>query len=781
MKKIFQLTSILAVLSLLVLSCSRKELSTDQYDSAKVVLQAYGPQPVVRGGTLRFVGSNLDQVATVTIPGVEPLAPEVVTSGVHSEIRVTVPKDGPVPGFPVLTLQDGTTLTGKTQITFDEPISIEEFTSGTIYPGETLTIKGDYFNLIHEIVFASKVKVSEDEFISHSRYEIKVAVPEEAQTGKFSLGTVDETKIDAESADDKALLATLNLIESETDLTVGTAAGVFPEEAIKAYEEIAISGSHLLLVEDITIGGNYSVTEFEATDSEITFELSALAPDGEVALVMASGVSVPIGTLTTVAPSELAVSPAPIKAGAVLTVTGKDLDLVDNIVVGGEGLSDFDREATGTEISFPVPEKAVEGDVVLIMVNRKQVSVPFTLVKPEVTGFSANPAAAGSPITIEGTDLDLVAAVTFGGGVKVNVEATETAITVSVPTTAESGDLILNLKNGTTLSAGKLEVDKPVACYILTDLSEMEIHGGSVVTVEVANESVLTGVQVNGEAVQYILNGNALFICMPAMAGSGTIIRLESSNGAVEYTVEAIPATIIETVVMNQERNLGSWANEEAGGAFRLYKADLTAAGFAEGVILRFYVSQFAYAQLQINDANWGQIAIPQFGEGEAPETIDVEVDAAFYAKVMETSDGWGDTGMVVQGEGLVVKKVSVVVDNSETVLMNQERNLGSWANEEAGGAFRIYKADLAAAGIKPGKTLRFYVSQFAFAQLQINDANWGQIACPKFDKGAAPAIIDVVMDADFCTTVMETSDGWGDTAMVVQGEGLIVTKVTLK
>ena len=347
-------------------------------------------------------------------------------------------------------------------------------------------------------------------------------------------------------------------------------------------------------------------------------------------------------------------------AGAVLTVTGKDLDLVDNIVVGGEGLSDFDREATGTEISFPVPEKAVEGDVVLIMVNRKQVSVPFTLVKPEVTGFSANPAAAGSPITIEGTDLDLVAAVTFGGGVKVNVEATETAITVSVPTTAESGDLILNLKNGTTLSAGKLEVDKPVACYILTDLSEMEIHGGSVVTVEVANESVLTGVQVNGEAVQYILNGNALFICMPAMAGSGTVIRLESSNGAVEYTVEAIPATIIETVVMNQERNLGSWANEEAGGAFRIYKADLAAAGIKPGKTLRFYVSQFAFAQLQINDANWGQISCPKFDEGAAPAIIDVVMDADFCTTVMETSDGWGDTAMVVQGEGLIVTKVTL-------------------------------------------------------------------------------------------------------------------------
>ena len=206
MKKIFQLTSILAVLSLMVLSCAKETLSTDQYDSNVVALKAYGPQPVVRGGTLRFVGSNLDKVATVTIPGVDPIVPEVITSGEHSEIRVTVPKDGPIPGYPVLTLADGTTITGQTQITYSEPITLEEFAPAALYPGETLTVKGDYLNLIHEIVFNNKVIVSEDYFASHTRYEIKVVVPEEAQTGKFALGTVDETKVNADEAEGKALL-----------------------------------------------------------------------------------------------------------------------------------------------------------------------------------------------------------------------------------------------------------------------------------------------------------------------------------------------------------------------------------------------------------------------------------------------------------------------------------------------------------------------------------------------------------------------------------------------
>ena len=95
MKKIFNILTIVAGAALLVLSCGKKELDTNQFPAtSEVVLKSYGPRPVVRGGVLRFVGMNLDQVASVTIPGCEPITDiEVITSGVPSEIHVTVPKE----------------------------------------------------------------------------------------------------------------------------------------------------------------------------------------------------------------------------------------------------------------------------------------------------------------------------------------------------------------------------------------------------------------------------------------------------------------------------------------------------------------------------------------------------------------------------------------------------------------------------------------------------------------------------------------------------------------
>lgn len=78
-------------------SCSDEDYNTDQYQKG-VHLNVFGPSPVMRGGQLRFLGSNLDQVAQVIIPGVDPITNiEVIASGVPSEIRVTVPKDGPEP------------------------------------------------------------------------------------------------------------------------------------------------------------------------------------------------------------------------------------------------------------------------------------------------------------------------------------------------------------------------------------------------------------------------------------------------------------------------------------------------------------------------------------------------------------------------------------------------------------------------------------------------------------------------------------------------------------
>ena len=774
MKKIINISLVLAAALLIGVSCKEAvELSTDQFDANLVTLKAYGPQPVVRGGILRFIGSNLDKVATVTIPGVDPIVPEVVASGVHSEIRITVPKDGPEPGLAILTLTDGSTITSRTAISYSEPISIDSFSPAKVYPGETITIQGDYLNLIHEIVFNNKVNVSEDYFVSHSRYEIKVAVPEEAQTGKFALGTVDETKVDETSAEGKDLLETLNLVESDTELTVGTASAAFPSAAIKAGNTVSLTGDHLKLVEDITIG-DYTVSDFEASDTRLSFYLSEVAPDGEVSLVMASGVAVPIGTLTTVVPSELAVSPKPVKNGAELIVTGKDLDLVDNIEVGAAGISDFTCNDDGTEIKLTVPEAAVDGDVILIMVNRKQVSVPVTLVKPTVTGFSANPAAAGSDVTINGTDLDLVASVSFSGAdpVEVTEGATATEIVVAVPTAAESGKVVLNLKNGTSIEGPELGIDKPAGAYIAAMPADL-YSPGDMFIVDIENGAHLTGVQFDGEDVNFILADSKLYAQIPQGSNANTTITLVSDNGSVTYLMNIDPGDFIVTPIWTGSFECSSWNGNQ----------DLAWSGFdwstvAPGMILRFELESTKPADawwcisLRHGDS-WGNLPAPVPGQYDTPAS---PLDVVLTKAVLD--DLIANGGLVITGDGYILKSVSLVKDlRYGEAIWEGEFSCADWnGNQEL--AWGGYDWST----VKAGQTLYFHltstVAEDAWWCISLRHGDsWGNLPEPIPGQYDSPA--ESPMGVKLTQSVIDDLVAKG--GLVITGTGYKLTKVSLK
>lgn len=543
MKTMKKIILIVAAAALALVSCTREQLSTDQYSDSEVILKAYGPQPVVRGGTLRFIGSNLDKVKTVVIPEDNQITEiEVVSSGKHSEIRVTVPKETAAVGYPKLLLADGTELVGKTLLEYSENITIDKFSPAEVLPGADLTIEGDYLNLVHEVIFADNVKVSEEDFTTHTRYKIVVKVPETAQTGKFGLGTVDELAADGQENAEE-LLATLNIVESETALVVTTAKGTLAKTTLKAGETLSINGTNLNLVKSVELAGA-TVTEFTATATALSFALPATATDGDVVMVMASGVEVTAGTLTTVVPADLAAAPAPVKNGAALTITGKDLDLVTGLDFPNSTGAEF--AYADSKITVTVTEKAQEGDIVLHLANGKSVTVAYTLVKPAVTGFSANPAAAGSDVTINGTDLDLVASVTFGGDVTVDVEAAETAITVAVPTAAETAVLVLNLKNGASIEAIELAIDKPAGAYLPSAPADV-LKAGDMLILDIVNGEHLQQVLIGEEDVTFILNNGKLYVSVPSGVKVGAMLTLVSDNGTVTYPLNIDPGDRIVT------------------------------------------------------------------------------------------------------------------------------------------------------------------------------------------------------------------------------------------
>ena len=723
MKRIFEISSALIAMCLVTLTgCSPEELSTDQYVDDAVVLNVYGPQPVVRGGQLRFLGSNLDQVVQVIIPGVDPITEiEVVQAGVPSEIRITVPKDGPEVGYVTLVTSDGLEITTKTELTYSEPIVFESLSPESVKAGDVITITGDYLNLIHEVIFSENVFVSEKDFLKHDRYEIQVRVPEEAQTGVVSLGDLDEL-----NNEDPSLMA--NIITSEEELTVAlpVVTGLSPETC-KAGQTMTVTGQDLGLVATVRLPGA-DVTEFQVNEegTSLSCTLPAAAGDGEVLLVAKSGVEIPAGILETVIPSELSVSASPVKAGSTLSVSGKDLDLVTSVSLPNSGNVEGWQFSEGS-ITFTVPETAQEGDITLTMANGKTATVAFELVKPGNITYSSNPVSAGSELTITGDNLELVTGIVFGGGASVSIETSAETITVTVPTAAVTGVLTFNLSNGGTMEAPELQIDTPVSCYI-TELpsDDAEIYAGTVLIVPVENGDVLTGVQVNGENVSYLLNNGSLYISLPMTAGASTAIRLVSSNGETEYTIDCISNSVTERVIWTGEFAAGNWAGNQdlANGGFDWTSIDLSA-GKVTLVAELEQDSSASWWQFNLKSPaeKWPDFTNKVFVEMTAGQTVvEVPLTQALLDEIT-TAGGVIITGCYYTLHSLTLR-TEPAGSGSELAVWEGNHNVGTdWQNAlNLSGSGNIFQ------DIPDGCTLHVEYTTNADAtywQIQFSDSNW--------------------------------------------------------
>lgn len=797
MKKINNIFTLLvmALMGLSLAACSNDDFDTNQYQGG-VSLNAFGPSPVMRGGQLRFIGSNLDQIREVRIPGVDAITTiEVVKAGVPSEIRVTVPHDGPEVGNVVLVANNDEEITTKSTLTYTEGIVIKSITPSAM-PGDVIEIKGDedgYLNLIHSMAFADNVVVSEKDFLQHDRYTIKVKVPEDAKTGKLQFYTADLTVGDAAKLDYQIVLSDDRLIVGTP--TVAKVKGrneVDAEGTItaKAGETVTVTGDYMQLIKAVKVGG-VEITEFTIAEDgkSLSFVLPAEAPDGAIDLVCKSDVEVPAAMVETVKPSDCVAAPAPVKAGAALTISGKDMDLVtavefDNAdALSGEAIS----VAADKVVVTAVPETATEGKLRLVMANGQKVEVEFTLVKPTATGYNANPASAGSTIQITGTDLDLVKSVDFGGAEanveKDDVSADGTTLNVKVPMAAKSGAPVLKLANGVTINAPELTIKEAVFCYV-TELpgEDAELHAGKTFVLPIANGDKLTGVEIAGKACQFIVSGNTLTVGAPDNAKKGTSVRLISSNGEITYKIDFIPNSEITTVIWTGAFAAGSWAQGFQTLAWGGYDWSKVTPG-TELVVTFGVDPAVGYCQMRFANGNWA--ALPGTTELEGSDkdgNIAMSNDAKEYRLVLTQAmiDKLTENGLVICGAGFILTKVALVehisleVDLAGLVKTNAGTDITypfsfAWA---AAGQINLTKDFLLGLGVKKGSKLIVYKDPTAKGQVQINNSSWSAIYTIA---DWTPSLN--VLEQEFDDAMMEALNGGG---FWLQGDLFGVKKICI-
>ena len=800
-------------------ACSDDDLSTNQYQPG-VHPNVFGPSPVMRGGSVHFYGSNLDQVKQVLIPGMDPVTNfEVLKAGIPSEIVVLLDKEKPQPGKITLITNTDEKIVTLTDLTYIEGIeyaSDNQFAPAVVQPGAVLTINGEYLNLVNEVIFADNVVVNAEDFVSQSRYKIEVTVPEEARTGKVILS--DGAEIPNWIYSDEILQVTTPIVDKVTTPR-GTAAQQ-ETVACKLGETVTVSGQFFNLVAGVTIGdaetSYITVEEDQLTVSDdgktLSFTLPAEAPDGDIDLICRSGVAIPVAILETVAPTECVASPVPAKNGQPLTISGKDLDVVASIEM--PNVSDaVEFNCNDGKIVIPaVPASAQEGNLVLRMANGKGVEVAYTLVKPVVTAYNPNPVSAGGALTVQGKDLDLVASVHFGEGSDVaeaSVATDGTSMTLTVPMNAASGAPTLNLINGTTVVAPEITVNEATFCYVKELPGEdVELKAGAAMTLVVANGDKLTGVEVNGAAVQYVLTeGNKLIIGLPESCGAGTKIRLVSSNGEITYTLDVTPNTEVNTVIWTGAVDLNAWSiNWQFGDGTQSAGEDplaFTKIALAEGDVIHLYATAYNdWWQIQFFNGHWeAQTSIGDtFGNGNNINSgiaslekgyLDIVVTAQMLTEFTTYND-WGYC-WILQGEGVVITKISVTHYNSleqniSSSLVRQDdqtQNISLPLNItwDDSGRFRILidkDPAIKDMNLKAGKSVMYFYTS-GTGQLQINNGNWGSWTTLSDWENADDKKMELVLTQDMIDWLKGTqSDGCSSTCMIIQGDGMTLKKVTI-
>ncbi len=665
MKKISNIFAMLvvALVGLSLTACSDgDDLSTDQYGN-DISLQSFGPCPVLRGGTLYFYGTNLDQIESINLPGADPItAYEILQSGKQSKISIQVPAEKCEPGQIVLKTKKGGEITSVSPITYREDIEIKDFYVGDKESnkvgnvGDIVTIKGDYLNLMHGVVFVEKDTVKEEEFIAHDRYTIKVKIPVEARTGIITL--TDMIK-DGSS------------LETKEELTINTPEPTpIKDRNIKAGEILSIKGSSFDQIASVKFeGATVNAADFKSqSTTEITVAVPVKATDGTFYVVTKSGVEVPVGNIITVVPTQLVATPNPVKNGGELTITGKDMDLITGIAFPNAKESKLNKIET-TKVTSTVPEDAQEGDITLSLDNGKTVTVAYKLVKSTVTACTPAAITAGERTIIKGTDLDLVSSVTFPGDVEQTVtdfKGTANNIAVTVPTACAGSGFKLNLKNGITVNIdGQLSIKAATDPPAIASVTPGEAIAGSKITITGKNFQNIQNLYIGSYKVnRYTSRTNTEIVCqVPANAEVGTYkIVMEDPDGnkieGPEFKVVPAEKDIAELVTNMDNGKITypfdfSWSS--GSGKFYLTKEVFEKVKVKVGSKLIVYKDPTVKGQVQINKNETGWPTITTIADWNPSES---KLEYVFDETAVEVANS---CGFAIQGELRGVTKIAIL------------------------------------------------------------------------------------------------------------------------
>lgn len=640
MNKLYKYVALLSVSLVGLAGCLQEEVSTDQFSDENVTFAGMAPNPVARGGALRIQGSNLDRIVEVRIPGVEPITDIFYVDtlkGRISEIRVMLPVDGPEVGKVTLVDGDGNEYASLTDLTYTEPIIFKGFSPETAMPGDVVTLKGDYLNNILTVQIGESVVIRE--FLEQSRYEMTFAVPSEAVTGNVILSDVDEKN------NPDGLLP--NLFYSDAELVIGDPTVDKKERGVlRAGETIVVTGEYLNMIKSAAFkhaAPGSSAYAYESVNLKVAEDaksaaavLSSKVADGELILTSYAGKEFSAGSYETLVPSELAYAAADgYKAGNEMVITGKNLDLVTSVTMGGASAQFIYADG---KITATIPKSAKDGKITVKLANGKKVDAEgeVTFVKPTITALSKTSLVAGDTFVIEGTDLDLVTAVLMKDkSCKFEYDKTTQTITVTTTASCATAKVTIKTGNGTSVDSEAeivVEYDSLISVTSLPSSASV----GDAVTMSGSNFNMIEAIYFGEVKVtDYTSRSDEeVVFVIPETVESGSYqLRFVLTSGEEEICQASIQikGAVSDQVLWEGYVNL-AWNGDENKIFIQWSEFEGVVAGAK--LELTYFIEKGVWGQAQLFPGDWSsKIVFGEYGNDDNGKQRDVFAPTDFIGE----------------------------------------------------------------------------------------------------------------------------------------------------
>ena len=666
MKKIFRFTVIVGLFAALVsLTGCKKELDVDPMGES-FSFNGMAPNPVMRGAALKIFGRSLDQVSEVLFAGDVSVTEFIdIKKGSRLDtLELQVPLEGPEVGKVTIVAKDGRKLSSLSNLEFLEGIEVSSFSPATALSGDVITIKGEYLNVVKEIIFSGEDAVVVT-FESQSRHELKVKLPANAVSGPVILSDVNEIE-------DQNTIP--NHVYTPSELTVGDPTVTKAAKATyKSGDVIKVNGDHLDMIKNVAVPQVESVDFTLADDlKSISFNLPLNAADGNIILTSYAGKTFDAGEIETVSVTELTVKSLAederFKAGTDVEIGGSDLDLVTKVEFENAEASFY---LSKDVIVATVPAAAKDGNITVTLGSGKQAFTDaIEVVKPVVTGIDKTDAVAGADIlTVTGTDLDLVTEVKMGTKEQTFIPCEFTfiqedgSITFAVSENAYSGIATLVSAAGYETTTSFINVTYDLAIDITFNAYEYQF--GNPISVSGKNLMQVESILVKGKKITSYLErtDKSLSFSLPEGMGPG-VYRLEITLIDGTQLTWPVPFSVVapytETFIWQGSQIINGWAGVTFGDD-RFIWATL-GAKVGDQVRIYYTAPEEGWWDLQLVNGHWGNLSLNELGGGNeikqdagfpgGAQSFSFEITEEVLASLTEDV-GWGGA-FIINGDGNV-------------------------------------------------------------------------------------------------------------------------------